>query len=243
MSILTDENLDAFTITFRREIVFYLRQLVNEATQISVIFDEGRNTLLTLLLDVDEENNQVIFDWGGSEEANRAFLRSERNYFVAHPQGVRNQFATARATATTYNKHQAFTVPIPDKYVRLQRREFFRLNLPITQRAPCDATLPGGLGVKLEATDISLGGVALELPALPGPVDPGQILAETRIKLGTFGTLLVDLEVRHLQPMVRGNRQSIHLGCRFVRLSQAQESEVQRFMSHIQREERSKLGR
>lgn len=243
MSIPTEEDLDAFTITFRREIIFYLRQLVNDATQISVMFDEGRNTLLTLLLDVDEENNRIIFDWGGSEETNQLFLKSPRNYFVARPLGVRNQFATAAASAVTYRKQRAFSAPIPDKYVRLQRREFFRLTLPMTQRPACEATLPDGKGVKAEITDISLGGVAVELPALPSPLSPGETLTGTRINLGNFGTLVADLEVRHLQSLTRGTRQSIHLGCRFARLNHAQETDIQRYMSHIQREERARLGR
>ena len=242
MSIVTDENLDAFTITFRREIIFYLRQLVNDATQLSVMFDEGRNTLLTLLLDVDEDTNQIIFDWGGSEETNHLFLASPRNYFVARPQGVRNQFATARAQAVTYRGRPAFAAPMPDKYVRLQRREFFRLFLPMTQRPPCELTLPTGRVVRLETTDISLGGVALELPVLADPLETGQTLG-ARIPLGEASVLQANLELRHLESLVRGNRQAIHLGCRFLRLSHAQETEIQRYISQIQRDERARLGR
>ena len=238
----TTENLDAFAITFRREIVFYLRQLVNEATPISVVFDEGRNSLLTLLLDVDEEKNQVIFDWGGSEDTNKLLLASPRNYFVAHPQGVRNQFATAQAQAVTYRKRPAFSAPMPDKYVRLQRREFFRLVLPISQRPACRLTLPEGQVLNLETMDISLGGVALEIPVLPIPLETGQIV-NAQINLGSTGPLQVDLELRHLESLVRGARPAIHLGCRFARLSLAQETKIQQYISHIQREERTRLGR
>lgn len=243
MSILSSDNLDEFTITFRREILFYLRQLINEGTQVSIVFNEGQDTLLTVLLDVDEEKDTLIFDWGGSEETNRRFLRSEKNYFIASPMGVRNQFVTGPAREITYNKRRAFAVKLPDKYVRLQRREFFRLILPITQRPVCTLTSPEGKETKLEAVDIGLGGVALEVAALEIPCELGMVFPKARIDIKSQGILRVDLRICYRGEVTRGTRHVIRLGCRFDNLSHAQENELQKFITHVQREERAKMGR
>lgn len=243
MSSSKEENLESYTITFRREIVFYLRQLINDGERISVVFDEGRETVLTVLLDVDEENNTVIFDWGGSQSTNRRLLESPRSFFIANPHGVRNQFITARVWETTYQGRPAFATAIPDKYVRLQRREFFRMLLPMTQRRPCTFKMPDAEKVwEMSVIDLGLGGAGLEAPVESLPFTVGQILPQVRIDLGKFGRIEVDLEIRYAGSASRGNKQVSRLGCHFVKLGRAQENDLQRFITHVQREERAKLG-
>jgi flagellar brake protein len=238
-----EEDLDSFTITFRREIVFYLRQLINDGERINVMFDEGRESLLTVLLDVDEEADTFIFDWGGSENINRKLLGSERASFVATPHGVRNQFAVGRIRETSYKKRPAFAAKIPDKYVRLQRREFFRMMLPMMQRRPCSFKTAASDKVwEMSVVDIGLGGAGLEAPVATLPFGVGQTLERVSIDLGKFGKLVADLEIRYAGSVSRGAKQSSRLGCHFVKLNQAQETELQRFITQVQREERAKLG-
>ncbi|MCK9283411.1 MAG: flagellar brake protein [Rhodocyclaceae bacterium] len=242
MSVLTDEHLDEFTITFRREILFYLRQLINDGVPVSISFNEGNETFLTMLLDVDEVRNILIFDWGGSEDVNTRFLKSEKNYFIARPQGIRNQFITGQAKEVTHRKRRAFAVKLPDKYVRLQRREFFRLSLPMSQRPPCTLRGPNDQTMTFETVDIGLGGVALEIPAITFPCDMGAVFPRSRIDLKNFGELQVDIKICYSGQITRGNKQLVRLGCHFENLNHVQENELQRFITHVQREERSKMG-
>ncbi|MDP2794402.1 MAG: flagellar brake protein [Sulfurisoma sp.] len=240
---VTQENLGDYTITFRREIVFYLRQLTNDGDRISIMFNEGREALLTVLLDVDEEFNRLIFDWGGSEDGNHRFLKSERNIFVANPQGIRNQFATGLAREIMHNERRAFAVTLPGKYIRLQRREFFRLVLPMTRRPPCRVKLgPQDRECIFSVIDIGIGGVGLESSVTSPPLEIGQVLSGAMIDLKGPSILRFDLEVRYLGQLTRGNRHVGHVGCRFAKLSAAQEHELQKFITQIQREERAKLG-
>lgn len=241
MSLPIDESVDAYTITFRREIIFYLRQLINDKDQVSISFNEGHDTILTILLDVDEEAGLLYFDWGSSEEVNKRFLQSERNFFVAMPGGVRNQFLCGKPQATTQGGRPAFAVKLPEKYVRLQRREFFRLVLPITQRPICRITHDGKT-MELATVDIGIGGVGLETPELIFPCDLGSEFADVHIEFKGFGDLRAPLAVRYNGEITKGTKQVKRLGCHFVKLSAAQENLVQKFMAHIQREERAKLG-
>lgn len=243
MTTQYETDVEAFTITFRREIVFYLNKLINDQEPLTVMFNDGDEILLTMLLDLDETEDLLLFDWGGSERVNQCLLKASHAYFVANPVGVRNQFMTSRVWQTTYQGRPAFATRIPEKFVRLQRREFFRLTLPIARRIACPVRL-GQEARRLELTvlDIGIGGVGFEARGMRLPVEIGDILPGVAIDLGKFGWLRVDLEIRYLRQPDPEARKSGKLGCRFVRLDSRQEHELQRFITQVQVEDRIKRG-
>lgn len=236
------EELEKFTTHNRREILFYLNQLINDGERVSVIFGGGDETVLTVLLNLNDEANQLIFDWGGSEESNRKLLQSDRNFFACAPHGVKNHFVTGAVRETTFQKRRAFVTNLPDHYTRLQRREFFRLVLPMTRRPPCTIALPDGKAMQLSVVDISIGGIGAEFPAGPSPFALGQKLARARIELKGIGVLEVDLEVCNMNQVQRGDRHYNRIGCNFAKISHAVENQLQRFITDVQREERARLG-
>jgi len=243
MSEPNSQELEQYTLTNRREIVFYLNELINHHERVSVSFNEGRDVLLTLLLEADTDRDTLIFDVGGSETINQRLLQSKRNFFVANPGGVRNQFLCGPVRETTWRNRRAFATNLPQSYVRLQRREFFRLILPITRRPKC--VFKGGRPLKdwvMEVVDIGIGGVGLESPQSPLPFGQRDVLAKASIDLQSFGVLQADLEVCHVAQLTLGNKIIGRLGCHFVRLSSGQEMMLQRFITQIQREEKARLG-
>jgi c-di-GMP-binding flagellar brake protein YcgR len=243
MTANIEDNPDAFKITFRREIVFYLRQLINDGELMNVTFDSGRESMVTVLLDVDEDADTVIFDWGANEGVNNRLLQSPRTFFIANPQGVRNQFSSSRVWQVTYKKRPAFATAIPKTFVRMQRRDFFRLSLPVTQRRPC--SFRAGEAAKqwqMSVIDIGLGGVGLECQEAVLPFERGEKIERATIDLGKYGKLDVDMFVRFIGSVSRGPKEVGRLGCEFVKLGPAQENDLQRFVTQVQREERAKLG-
>jgi c-di-GMP-binding flagellar brake protein YcgR len=239
---ITTEELEKFTTQNRREILFYLNQLINDGERVSVTFDGGKETVLTVLLDVDDASDRLIFDWGGSETTNRKLLQSEHSIFVCAPHGVKNQFSTGQVREIAYKQRPAFAARIPDHYTRLQRREFFRLVLPLTRRPPCILNQLGGQPLQLSIVDISIGGIAAELPGGKLNFGPGQLLPKARIELKGIGTLEVDLIVRNASEVQRGGKVSARIGCQFAKLGHALEHQLQRFITDVQREERARLG-
>jgi c-di-GMP-binding flagellar brake protein YcgR len=127
----------------------------------------------------------------------------------------------------------------------MQRREFFRLVLPMTQRPTCFLKNIGeGQQItEFSTVDIGIGGVGLEVAKLDFPCDVGMHFPEARIELKGIGELKLELEIRYAGEITKGTRQVQRLGCLFTKLSSSQENLVQKFMSQIQREERAKLGR
>jgi c-di-GMP-binding flagellar brake protein YcgR len=239
---ITPEELEKFSTTHRREILFYLHQLINDGERVSVVFDEGNEMFLTVLLAVDEAHNRLIFDWGGSEETNQKLLASERNFFVCAPHGVRNQFLVGAVRETAYQQRRAFVTQLPERYTRLQRREFFRLVLPLTRRPLCSLPLDEGKPLQLPVIDISIGGIALETPTASPPFEIGQRIPEVSIEFKDGHALRVALEVRDVGPLQRGNKIVGRVGCCFTELSHHDEHLLQRFITDVQREERARLG-
>jgi c-di-GMP-binding flagellar brake protein YcgR len=48
--------------------------------------------------------------------------------------------------------------------------------------------------------------------------------------------------VRNILETQRGGKPSRRIGCQFVKLSNAMENQLQRFITDVQREERARLG-
>ena len=125
---------------------------------------------------------------------------------------------------------------MPDSLLKLQRREFFRLELPITQPYIC--TLyghPAGEQV-LRIHDISLGGLGLNITD-PNLFSTLQIYPDCRIDLREFGVLSVGLEIRNLVTIEhKGGGTSTRMGCRFHNTKPTIQNTMQRLIAQLERE-------
>lgn len=238
------EDIDSFTITKRSEICFYLQQLANESEKMTVSFGGGNESSLTLLLSINAEKGLLIFDCSGSKEANQKLLKADHILFVASPKGVRHKFTVSQLTQVTYKGHPAFSCKLPDSLVRMQRREYFRMSLPLTQRPPCRFTHgENNLEWLMSVVDISIGGVAVEAAMSVSPFTLGEIIKKATIDMGkAFAVLEVNLEVRFAGIVTRGKHEYCRLGCCFIKLHSSHENMLQRFITKEQQEERARLG-
>ena len=74
------------------------------------------------------------------------------------------------------------------------------------------------------------------------PLLPREGFTHWFIDLKGFGMLRADLEIRFAGAVQRGHKQAGRLGCRFVALTPAQEHQLQKFITQVQREERLRLA-
>ncbi len=237
----TDEDLQRCTLSGRREILFQLRSLIRQSERVSVIFDEGRQSFLTVLIDIFEDEDFLTFDIGGSEETNRAFLKAERCQFVGVIEGIRIQFSAQQARQRTINGEQVFTVALPRSLLRLQRREAFRLQLPSSKPYICRIRRGSAEEVALPLYNISVGGLGFQVTS-PLAFEPMAILENCWIDLRDSGMLAVTLDVRYLiVSESRTGKTLFHMGCRFLKLPPLNETLIQRFMAHIEAERRALL--
>lgn len=235
----TEEELARCTLSGRREILFQLRNLIRQKTRVAVSFDEGKHSFLTILMDLSETNDLLYFDIGGSDETNTAFLHSERCHFSAVVDGIRIQFSARQTQRLKLAGEPVFAVTLPKTLLRLQRRDAFRLQLPTTKPYLCRMAKDTPEERVLPIYDISVGGIGIQIPE-PPKLESMQHVDNCWLDLREFGLLQVSLEIRYIS-----NKESLlnkplwHIGCQFVGLSLAKETQIQRFMARIEVERRA----
>ncbi len=234
-----EHELARFTLTGRREIVFQLRNLIRSKERVLVTFDEGRQSFLTVLIDLYEDNDLLFFDMGGSEEINRDFLRSQRCHFSCIVAGIRIQFSGRQPRLVKLSGEKVLAVDIPGTLLRLQRREAFRLSLPSTKPYLCHVRRGMPDAHDFPIYDISVGGIGIQIPQAPD-LEALQILDNCWLDLRESGAISVALEIRYVTKFEsRQNKPFWHIGCKFIDLSPNNETLIQRFMAKIEVERRA----
>lgn len=89
------------------------------------------------------------------------------------------QFVSHRIESAAYDRKPAFLVPLPERVLRLQRREYYRLTTPIVNPLKCMVPLEEGRTREFPIVDISAGGIGMIVGNLPkarlevGAIYPG----------------------------------------------------------------------
>jgi len=229
---------ERFHITGQTAVRFMLAAFVRERESFSVQF--GSEMFLSTLLAVQPEKGRLIIDCSGSPETNRSFLDSERNVFVGRPGGIQVHFTTGQAAEIDFEGAKAFAVKLPTVLVRLQRREYFRIETPRVRPLEFFARLPGGDLLTLPVHDISVSGIALTAMALPNGLDIGMTLANCRFSLPEEASdLFFSAIVRHLSELEArsGNRQW-RLGLQFEKMPVNDANRIQRYIVRVEHERR-----
>lgn len=238
----TDEEIERCTLKGRREITFQLRALIKQGERVSVNFDGGRQSFLTVLIDISEDESHLYFDIGGSDDSNRAFLKADHCIFTSNVDGIRIQFSVPQAREKVLRGERVFVVPVPKSLIRLQRRDVFRLQLPSSKPYICRIRRGSPQEKELPLHDISLGGVGIQWSEKP-EFEPLEIIENSWIDLRDSGALALTLQVRYITALEnRAGKPLWHMGCQFLKLSALNETLIQRFMARLEAERRALLA-
>ena len=156
--------------------------------------------------------------------------------------GVDGAAGNMEGKETRFGGERVFAVPLPKSLLRLQRREVFRLALPSAKPYTCRIRRGKPDEILLPMHDLSIGGIGIHAQQ-ELDYSPLEKLENCWLDLGDSGMLQVTLEVRYLRPLEsRSGKPLWHLGCRFVDLPPAAETQIQRFMARIEAERRALSG-
>lgn len=242
------DDYDQYLLRSRPEIVAVLRSLVQKRALVSAYFNRGSSFLLTSVLQVDTGSGQLVLDCGREEATNRQALLADQLILTAMVDKVKIQFTLSKLAETQSAGRAAFSAALPDKVLRLQRREYFRLSTPIAKPVKFVTTLkrPDGSALVVEASllDISGGGVGLMAsPALAALLPRAGMLTECRMTLPDEGLLVANLCVRNkFDVTTRGGSRYVRVGCEFIALPGARMSMVQRYITRVERERKARLS-
>jgi len=224
---------DRFRIRSHMEIVALLRALSKHREIVTVQFGGGQDFVVSAVLAVNPDYEELVLDYGADESAMQRLLRATRLRISSQLDHVRLSFNAGAAEAVSFEGGKAFRVRLPDSLLRFQRRDAYRLKIPLGRPLMCHVPAPGGgAPLAIKVRDISVAGVGLiDYPASL-VVGMGAVLPACRINLPDLGPLIADIEVMHTtQGEVR------RCGCRFRNLPLPMANLIQRYITRVEREQ------
>lgn len=232
-----------FLLHSRPEIVYVLRAIMQKTTLVTAHFNQGKDFILTSIVEIDTDRDEVILDYGANEAMNHKVLDAPKITFVTFQDKVKVQFGADRIAKTRHGGRDAFTIPLPAELLKLQRREYYRLETPITNPLKCVVSLPDGKRLDLVIADISVGGLSIVNPPAEAPLKRGDLFLGCRIALPDTGVVTASIEVRNAyQLTLKNGTTATRVGCRFVDMPPSMQAMIQRYILKLDRERRAKLS-
>jgi c-di-GMP-binding flagellar brake protein YcgR len=239
-----DALLARYTLHSRSDILFQLRAIQKRKLLVNLDLRNSRQIVVTSVLAVNETRNTLILDSARGDALNQELMSSKGAEFVAQLDGVSISFATGPVTWCTYEGLPALRIALPTSLIRLQRREHFRVPMPIANPVKC--IVPSADGdtdpITTHLMDIGCGGVAIAETSGRLSPETGRILPDCRLLLPESDTIVTSLEVRNsAQIRLTNGVFQTRLGCQFVDLPKDMAAKLQRFVMDIERARRNSL--
>ena len=242
---LGTENQSPYQVDSRREIISLLRGLRDSNQLISMVIHNGSEVFITSILDVDDANNRVIVDAAPGKLANQRIAEAPRVSFEGLLDKIGIQFSSSEVEQIDFEDRPALQFSIPLTMIRLQRREYYRINTPLSMpiKVSIPAEIEGKVDIlKLSLVDISCGGIAVldEKKVLDCTI--GKSYERCKLDLPGVGLVEIVLQVRNHQELVLLNGKSNRrIGCQFINLSNSVLSHIQRYIMKLERERNEKM--
>lgn len=237
VKVFSADTDDKFSISASKEIEFVLRNIADKGSHVALYFGKTNEFMFSTLLHVDDKG--VWLEQSTDQPANQKMLQSDDFTFVGSHHKVKIQFTASTPSASEYNGRAAFFLPLPEKLLRLQRREYFRLTTPAVHPLKCVIPSVGHKASPLrEVTimDISGGGVALTCEENETELVPGETYTSCSITLPEFGTIVGTIVVRNLALLTDGEGHNYkRAGCELQNLDNPSLALLQRYVMHLQR--------
>jgi c-di-GMP-binding flagellar brake protein YcgR len=216
------------------EIVGLLRSLAAHRELVTVQYGNAQEFLMSAVLAVYPEVDQLVLDYGADEKAMQRLLASTRLRMSAQLDHVRVLFQADSAVAVAFEGGPAVAVRLPESVLRFQRRDTYRLKVPLGRPLLCE--VPAGEHMPrptaLRVRDISVDGLGLCDYPKEVRVSAGMLWPGCRIRLPDLGMLVGDVEVMHAT-----DGEARRCGCHFRNLPLAMSSLIQRYITRIEREQ------
>ena len=244
-SLEDDDEFSKYTVHSKTEILHILNSMRASNALVTVHFNQGRDFLLTSVVGISADGNEVILDVGSNAEMNKRVLQTDRLTCNSTQGKVKIQFVLNGVDPTKYEGRNSFLGDVPQTLVRLQRRDFYRLTTPMASPLKCSIPIQDADGSTrfIDATivDISGGGLAIILPPEEHEFDTDMLLTNCRIDLPNIGKLTVNMRVRSTYDVTLASGKILkRSGCQFIKLPDAMGSMIQRYIIQVDRERKAR---
>ncbi|MDY7578321.1 flagellar brake protein [Herbaspirillum sp. RTI4] len=247
--MLNDKTPDTsqYRVHSRKEIVGLLTSMMDRNQLLSLLIKGGSESVITSILELDEDENCIIVDSAPSADLNKSILESNRILFEVLYNNIRINFTADSATEYTYQGRPAFRIEIPESLVRLQRREYFRVNTPISKPLRCTFSIPQDdesvLLVHTQLNNISAGGIGITDDQKLLDTTLGKVFEHCQLELTDNTMVPVMLQIRDCKEVKLASGKTVNrMGCEFKNMSRAVEAAIQRFITKMEREQNAKAS-
>jgi len=234
--VAPDEIEDAgqFRVTVRAEISHLLEQLARQHEFVCLYVDRSDNFALSSLLAV--ESDRLVFDMPKTS-LGLHLTAVQQLYCVSSLQRVKLQFEVESPAVIDWQGGSAIVTSLPKDILRIQRRDFYRLSVPVANPLSCFVPTRHGEELEVSLSDISVGGVGM-LGYVPGlRLIAGARINGVHIELPDTGTVVVDLEIRSREDVTMKNGiRTVRVGAKFINPTSATQSLIQRYITRVERE-------
>lgn len=226
--------VEDYRITSEVEIKALLKQLLENNTMITLT-GPGGGSYTTLLWAVDSTRGVISFSAESNDQRLQQLLEGGEMVAVAYLDSIKLQFDVEGAILV-HGGMAAINASYPQSVMRFQRRSSFRVkplgaHQPVAQfRHPAFPDMQ----LNLRVLDISLGGVALFLPADVPMLPAGITLRHCQLILDEETLLDVDVVLHHISVM-NPDTQGARLGCQLLNLHGMDERALQHYVNQTQK--------
>ena len=226
------ENMEHYMLYGRGEIMQKLRQLGKKNSLVTIHF--GELTMLSTVVDVLADKNLLVLDYGGSEELNQKLLKKGKATVKTDYDGITAQFSIKDIRKARLQGKPSFACTLPDSVLWVQRREFYRVRIPLSDVVTCELIHGDNNRTEYPVLDISTGGIALFDQDDELELEPGNVFHNCKLTLGDHSTAYINLEIRnHILKNPNDSSEGTRCGCAFVNLTGDFEVDVQKFINIV----------
>ena len=243
------DDIAKYLVRSPKQVLTYLKLLSAERCLISAAFGENeKDTFLTAIMDINGKNKTVIIDCGPKEYLNKKLLGSTIIKCATEYKGIKVQFEGRKVKKSGNPDRPSFTIAIPDSIFWIERRQFYRIKLPLSKNSYCAVTFidqetEQTTTLNLKLHDLSATGFAFlnDVTELSNQLVPSAAFENCNLVLDEEEIHDISFEVRHktaLNPSRPDKTESV--GCQIINCSPRVESTILRYMQNIERELKQK---
>lgn len=234
------DELDRYRTKKRSEVVSNLVELSRSVEPLTVLFDEGKHSFPTSVIDLIADNTEVVIERSSSQALNERLLRRKRGTVVGQPGGIRIRFVLEDIRAAEHEGEQVLIAPLPSEHYRMQRRRQFRIDTMFSNPVKVTLTPPGGEEITLSAGNISAIGLRLDDVDRVLECSARQVLQGCTVQIPDMEPFQADLEVRNSYEKTGKNGKTVHyVGCKFKDLGAGHERDIQNYINLLQLSQRA----
>ncbi len=236
-------DIEKYFLHSKGEIVQKLRLLGKSKSSISGYFNHGNDFFLTSVIDVLRDKNILVLDITADDELNKKITDANNIVLKAKHLGITAQFKTPTIQTAKFQGQQFFACAIPDDLLWVQRREHFRVHIPLSNNALVQVKTEQGNISEYRIIDVSGGGIAIADESFALKVEAGDEFSNVNLIFNDGLSCSTALTVQNTLPLhfdkpSAGQR----IGCRFHALLADFSADLQRYINLLDSHYRKTLS-